>query len=474
MEFHEVCSIFPMMSDEEFAGLKADIEAHGQREPVWTYRDKVIDGRNRLRACQELGREPLTKEWDGEGSLVEFVVSLNLHRRHLSSGQRAACGTEIEERLAVEAKARQRAAGERGKEGGRGNKKPENPSGNPSTRVSAPARDQAAKLVGSNPRYIQDAKAVKAAAPDLHERVKAGTITLPQAKRQVQRQEKRAKLKAKAKAAPKSDIWEIRVGDCLDVFKAIPPGSARLVFADPPYNIGVDYGEGKGADLLPVGEFVDWCREWIEAATNLLAPDGSFWLLINDEWADEVGVLLRGAGLHRRAWIKWYESFGVNASNNFNRCSRHLFYCVKDARNFVFNPDAVSRPSDRQVKYGDGRADPGGKLWDDVWGINPPIPRLVGNAAERIPDFPTQLPLSLLLPIVGCASEPGDLVVDPFNGSGTTGEASLRLGRRYLGIEKSSRFVGLARMRLTASEASASASASASLSSSQEGVDGAA
>jgi DNA modification methylase len=465
MEFHEVCSIFPMMSDEEFAGLKADIEAHGQREPVWSYQGKVIDGRNRLRACQELGREPLTKEWDGDGSLIEFVVSLNLHRRHLSSGQRAACGTEIEERLAIEAKQRQAEQARRNQPQAQSQKVALLP-----PIEKAKARDQAAKLVGSNPRYIQDAKAVKAAAPELHEKVKAGRITLPQARREVQRQEKRAALEAKARTvqgSPERSAWEIRVGDCIDVIKSMEVLSARLVFADPPYNIGIDYGDHHD-DAMSDGQFIAWSSRWIKAAARTLAPDGSMWVLIGDEYADHYGILLREAGLHRRAWIKWYESFGVNASNNFNRCSRHLFYCVKDARNFVFNPDVVNRPSDRQVKYGDGRADPGGKLWDDVWGVNPPIPRLVGNAAERIPDFPTQLPLSLLLPIVGCASDPGDLVIDPFNGSGTTGEAALRLGRRYLGIEKSSRFAGLARMRLTVAEASASPS------SSQEGIDGAA
>jgi DNA modification methylase len=125
---------------------------------------------------------------------------------------------------------------------------------------------------------------------------------------------------------------------------------------------------------------------------------------------------------------------------------------VKDPRRFVFNADAVTRPSDRQAKYGDRRADPGGKLWDDVWGVNPPIPRLVGTAAERIPDVPTQLPLQLLTAVVGCASDPGDLVVDPFAGSGTAGEAAIRLGRRFLGVERSGAFGNLACMRLTAAE----------------------
>jgi site-specific DNA-methyltransferase (adenine-specific) len=107
-----------------------------------------------------------------------------------------------------------------------------------------------------------------------------------------------------------------------------------------------------------------------------------------------------------------------------------------------------TRPSDRQTKYADKRADPAGKLWDNVWGINPPIPRLTGTCDERIPEFPTQLPLALLEPIVLCASEPGDLIVDPFSGSGTTGAAAIRHGRRYIGIEQSAKFADLARMRL--------------------------
>jgi site-specific DNA-methyltransferase (adenine-specific) len=150
-----------------------------------------------------------------------------------------------------------------------------------------------------------------------------------------------------------------------------------------------------------------------------------------------------------RAWITWYETFGINQANNFNRCSRRLLYCTK-GEGLVFNHDAFTRPSDRQVKYGDRRADPGGKLWDDVWGVNPKIPRVVGTAAERIPDFPTQLPLDLLRPIVLGCSDPGDSVLDPFNGSGTTGVAAVIAGRRYVGIEKSARFAAMAEMRLKA------------------------
>jgi DNA modification methylase len=453
VKIHEVCAIFPMMSVEEFSGLKEDIAVNGQREPVWTYRGEVIDGRNRLKACEELRVTPKVKEWDGKGSLVEFVVSLNLHRRHLTSSQKAACGTDIEERLAVEAKERQRASG--------GDKRSKDAKKSVVAKLPQPieakpkSRDKAAKIVGSSPRNIQDAKTVKKKAPKLHEEVKAGKKTISQAKREIARSEKRADLETKAKAVeaqpqPEKPTWEIVEGDCNEFFGKIkvPTVRPRLIFADPPYNIGVDYGNHYNDKMKP-DEYINWCKEWIIGCVCHLTPDGSMWVLINDEWADVFGCLLRDAGLYRRAWIKWYESFGVNVANNFNRTSRHLFYMVKDPKRFVFNPEAVSRPSDRQLKYNDKRADPGGKIWDDVWGINPPIPRLVENAKERLPDFPTQLPLALLRAVVGCASEPGDLVCDPFNGSGTTGVAAIELGRRYVGIEQSAEFAKWSRMRLS-------------------------
>ena len=70
MEFHEVANLFPMMTPDEFAGLKEDIDRNGQIDPVWIHDGKIIDGRNRYLACTELGIEPLTREWNGDGDLV--------------------------------------------------------------------------------------------------------------------------------------------------------------------------------------------------------------------------------------------------------------------------------------------------------------------------------------------------------------------------------------------------------------------
>jgi len=107
-KYHEVASVFPLMVGEDFENLKADIADNGLREAVWLHPDgSIIDGRNRHRACIETNTAPRFRTWDGQGSLVTFVVSMNLHRRHLTSSQRAVVALEVLPMLEAEAKERQ-------------------------------------------------------------------------------------------------------------------------------------------------------------------------------------------------------------------------------------------------------------------------------------------------------------------------------------------------------------------------------
>ena len=263
-------------------------------------------------------------------------------------------------------------------------------------------------------------------------------------------------LERKAAEAPVSAAWEIRLGDCIEGMAQAEPGSVRLAFADSPYNVSWDYGDGKAADSLDSRDFVRWCSEWQSAIRRLLTNDGSFWMLIGDEFAAELKIAAESAGFHLRQWLIWYESFGVNCQSKFNRTHRHLLHFVMDESDYVFRAGApeIRRPSDRQEKYGDPRAAEGGKLWDSVWGINPAIPRVCGTHAEAIPGSPApQLPLALLRPIIACASEPGDLILDPFCGNATTGVAALQAGRRFLGFEKREPIHHLATLRMKATVA---------------------
>ncbi len=84
LEFHPIASIFPLMEGREYEELVESILKNGLREPIWMHEGKIIDGRNRYRACMECGVLPRFRQWDGNGSLTAFVVDLNLHRRQLN------------------------------------------------------------------------------------------------------------------------------------------------------------------------------------------------------------------------------------------------------------------------------------------------------------------------------------------------------------------------------------------------------
>ncbi len=195
---HPAADLFPLMTEEELVALTADIEAHGQRDPVMVYEGQILDGRNRYAACRRLGIPPLTRRWDGAGSPIDYVLSTNLHRRHLSASQKAAIAVNAEALFAAEIaeQERQRKAEEakqQAREGGRFGEKPSDrtveripQSGDepgPTPTPAPKARDLAAQAIGVNPHYVTDAKRLKDDAPDLFADVQSGSLTVPEAKR---------------------------------------------------------------------------------------------------------------------------------------------------------------------------------------------------------------------------------------------------------------------------------------------------
>jgi site-specific DNA-methyltransferase (adenine-specific) len=227
----------------------------------------------------------------------------------------------------------------------------------------------------------------------------------------------------------------------MELLPTIPMGSVNCIFVDPPYNIGVNYGSGSQADRLPANEYLWQMEKLVELCIERLTPTGSLWFLCPERWADEIGTIL-SSHLPRRNRIIWRETFGQYRDSSFPSGHRHLFYHVKDAKASPFLTDEIRIPSQRMLS-GDKRA-AGPRVPDDVW----KIPRLTGNAAERIEGHPCQLPEALLKRVVLCSTRSGDLVLDPMAGTGTTLRVAQNLGRRYLGIEKEAPFVELIEKRL--------------------------
>ena len=235
---------------------------------------------------------------------------------------------------------------------------------------------------------------------------------------------------------------KIICGDCIEVLGRAKP-FADLIFADPPFNIGYEYD--KYHDKVERKSYVNWTRQWMLACKRVLKPHGSFYIAIGDEYAANVKIIADELGLFMRNWLIWHYTFGQRTKNKFARSHTHILYFVKDGKNFTFNDYAVRIPSDRQLVYNDRRANPAGKMPDDVWSH---FPRVCGTFKQRKDWHPCQMPESLLAKIIRVSSNEGDWALDPFSGSGTTAVVAAKLKRRYTGIELSSEYAKESRERI--------------------------
>ena len=236
---------------------------------------------------------------------------------------------------------------------------------------------------------------------------------------------------------------QIICGDCIELLSKVKEPFADLVFADPPFNIGYQYD--KYHDKQKKDKYLHWTRDWMAACVNVLKPTGSFYIAIGDEYAAHVRIIGEELGLHVRNWIIWHYTFGQQTKAKFARAHAHIFYFVKDEKEYTFNDRAVRLPSDRQLIYNDKRANAVGKMPDDVWNT---YARVCGTFKERQGWHPCQMPELLLARIIAASSNPGDLVLDPFNGSGTTAAAAMQLGRDYCGFDISEDYVNNTKKRL--------------------------
>ena len=252
-------------------------------------------------------------------------------------------------------------------------------------------------------------------------------------------------------------------GDCIAGMAKLDPATVDLVFADPPFNIGYKYDAYE--DRKSADDYLAWTKTWGEQVKRVLKPTGTFWLAIGDDFAAELKVLFqRDLGFSCRSWVIWYYTFGVNCTKKFSRSHTHLFHFVKDPEHFTFNADAIKVPSARQLVYQDARAKAGGRLPDDTWILRPQDlpdgfhadedtwyqPRVCGTFKERAGFHGCQMPERVLGRIIDVSSNPGELVLDPFAGSGSTLIVAKKLNRDYLGFEFSENYAKRIDARLKA------------------------
>jgi site-specific DNA-methyltransferase (adenine-specific) len=234
-------------------------------------------------------------------------------------------------------------------------------------------------------------------------------------------------------------------GDCLEILAAIPESSVDLIFADPPYflsNGGITCHAGrmvsvnKGTWDKSKGPEInhEFNRSWLAACQRVLKPNGSIWVSGTAHVIHSVGFAMQQLGfklLNDISWVKPNPPPNL-ACRYFTHATETIIWARRDKKSrHTFNYKLMKQTN-------------GGKQMKSVWEIKPPE-----KWEKKFGKHPTQKPVALLERILLASTNPGDLVLDPFSGSGTTAVAALRTHRTAVGLELSYEFLSLTVQRLT-------------------------
>jgi len=226
-------------------------------------------------------------------------------------------------------------------------------------------------------------------------------------------------------------------GDAVRELAKIPSESIDLIAADPPYNLGKNYGNN--VDQKDRTAYHNFTASWMGEAFRVLKPGGSIYCFMGVKFIARLYVLMEEEmGLTPQGWITWHYTQGMGRKLGFSPRHEDILWFSK-GENPTFNLDDVRVPQ----KYYRKRNNMAGANPGDVWQFS----HVHYCAAERLP-HPTQKPEALLERIIMASSNPGDTVLDPFLGSGTTARVAEALGREAMGIEINPDYIDMARARL--------------------------
>lgn len=243
------------------------------------------------------------------------------------------------------------------------------------------------------------------------------------------------------------DHFTLYQGNCLQVLKTLAPQSVDMVFADPPYNLsngGFTVHNGKRTSVdkgnwdksRGVEEDFAFHKRWMKACFRVLKPNGSFWVSGTYHSIYQCGFILQLMGARILNDISWYKP---NASPNlscrvFTASHENLIWARKNEKaRHIFHYDDM-----KNSNFPEDKLKNSGKQMRSVWSIPTPA------KSEKIQGrHPAQKPLKLLDRIITASTNKGDIILDPFTGSGTTAISAVRLGRNFIGIEQEQQYVDL-------------------------------
>ena len=246
---------------------------------------------------------------------------------------------------------------------------------------------------------------------------------------------------------------EILVGDCIALMASLPEASVDLVFADPPYNLQlggellrpnnsrVDGVEEAWDRFAGFADYDRFTKDWLEAARRVLKPDGALWVIGSYHNIYRVGSLLQDLGYWILNDIVWRKTNPMPnfRGRRFTNAHETLLWCARSADSrYTFNYEAMKALNEDLQMRSD---------WLIPLCSGPERLKRDGKKAH-----PTQKPEALLHRVLLASTKPGDVVLDPFFGTGTTGAVAKRLGRRFIGLEREEEYARVARERIAATE----------------------
>ncbi len=230
---------------------------------------------------------------------------------------------------------------------------------------------------------------------------------------------------------------EILQGDAIELLRDLPSRSVEMVIADPPYNLGKDYGNNH--DLKGFDDYLTFSREWLTEAHRVLSDTGTMYVFMGVRFISYLyDILDRDLKMYFNSWITWHYTQGIGKRKGFSPRHDDILMFTK-SKIFQFHLDAVRVPQ----KYYRERNNMAGANPGDVWEFS----HVHYSNPER-QKHPTQKPEALIARMALTSSSEGDTILDPFAGSGTTLRVAQQLGRNGIGMEINPTYVAMIRRRL--------------------------
>jgi site-specific DNA-methyltransferase (adenine-specific) len=242
---------------------------------------------------------------------------------------------------------------------------------------------------------------------------------------------------------------ELHLGDCLKILSALSDNSIDAVIADPIFNLDKQYGN-KVNDSVSSNQYYQWCNEWIVLCYSLLRPGGTFYLMTAQKHVGMMMQFLEQFGSFRNQII-WLNS-SMPVKDKYCIGYQPILYYTKDGGEITFNYGFESRKSEAALPW--GRKNKGNSIkdiWDDIPFVSGGC--MASKEALLLPGtkkkaHPAQMPVKLSTRMIGYSSNPGDTILDPFMGSGTTGVACVQTDRNFIGIEIEPKYYKIAEKRI--------------------------